>query len=121
MILLDTNILIVILKGNPQTTRQLNDLGGPLAISSITTMELIYGGRDKNEVQKLEKFIKLFHLIPLSETISVRAIKLVTRYAKSHTLDIPDAIIAATALDHQARLLTYNQKDFRFISDLELI
>ena len=121
MILLDTNILIEILKGNPETTQQLEVLGGPLAISSITAMELIYGARNKAEVQQLEKFMLLFQSLHLSSPISTRALKLITSYAKSHTLDIPDALIAATSLEHQARLFTYNQKDFRFIPHLALV
>jgi predicted nucleic acid-binding protein len=121
MILLDTNILIEILKGNPKTTQQLELLGGPLAISSITAMELIYGARNRAEVRQLEKFMLLFQSLHLSSPISTRALKLITSYAKSHTLDIPDALIAATSLEHQVRLFTYNQKDFRFIPDLELV
>ena len=121
MILLDTNILIEILKDNPKTMQQLELLGGPLAISSITAMELIYGARNKAEVRQLEKFMLLFQSLHLSRPISRRALKLITSYAKSHTLDIPDALIAATSLEHQVRLFTYNQKDFRFIPDLELV
>lgn len=125
MILLDTNILIDILKGHEQTQQKLTSLNDslsePLAISSITAMELVYGARNKTEVQRLEKFMQLFQMVHLTEVISARALKLITRYAKSHTLDIPDALIAATVLENQSRLFTYNQKDFRFISGLELI
>ena len=121
MILLDTNVLIEILKGNQQTTQQIETLGGPLAVSSITTMELVYGARNKAEVQRLDKFMRLFQSVHLNAAISIRALKLIMNYAKSHTLDIPDALIAATALEHQAQLFTYNQIDFRFIPNLELI
>ncbi len=45
---------------------------------------------------------------------------LVERYAKSHSLHIPDALIAATAICQKMELLTYNVKDFKFIKDINL-
>ncbi len=49
MILLDTNILIEILKNNRETIAQISQFEVPLVISSITAMELFYGARDKAE------------------------------------------------------------------------
>ncbi len=121
MILLDTNILIEMLKGDPVTGQRIGGLSDPLAISSISAMELMYGARNKAELQQLVKFITLFQMVHLSNEISTRALQLITAYAKSHTLDIPDALIAATALEHKARLFTYNLKDFRFIPDLLMV
>lgn len=37
-----------------------------------------------------------------------------------HKLALPDALIAATALEHDFNLLTLNWKDFRFITGLRL-
>jgi predicted nucleic acid-binding protein len=47
--------------------------------------------------------------------------ELIARYAKSHGLQIPDAIIAATALELSAPLLTFNTRDFKFIDGLSLV
>ena len=121
MILLDTNILIEILKDNSQTQKKIASLQAPFSISSITAMELIYGARNKQEVQKLQQFIQLFNQIHLNESISARALQLITDYAKSHMLDIRDALIAASAIEYHASLFTYNRKDFRFIPRLTLI
>lgn len=84
-------------------------------------MELIYGARNKQEVSKLEQFIAKFELITLNANISTIALKLITTFAKSHDLDIPDALIAATAIDQKLGLLTYNARDFRFITTLNLV
>ena len=121
MILLDTNILIEILKDNRKTIEQVQSLNQTLAISSITVMELYYGARNKTEVNKLEKFVSLFEIIHLNEAISSHATRLVKTYAKSHKLDIPDSLIAATALVSRVALLTYNTKDFKYIKRLELV
>ena len=121
MILLDTNVLIEILKNNQKTIQKVTAMSPPLGISSITAMELIYGARNKQEVVKLQKFINKFQLLHLEPAISVLGLKLITQFAKSHALDIPDALIAATAIQHKVRLFTYNTKDFKFISLIELV
>ena len=123
IVLLDTNILIEILKGNPETIASVESLHAELVLSSISVMELYYGAKNKAELRKLEKFVSLFRVVEIDETISSTATQLVKRYAKSHTLDIPDSLIAATALKlgSGCRLFTYNRKDFKFIEGLTLV
>lgn len=121
MILLDTNVLIEILKNNQHTIKQVSALTPPLAIFSITAMELMVGARNKKEIRLLTQFIAKFLIIHLDPVISHKALKLMTCFAKSHGLDIPDALISATALRKSAALLSYNSKDFHYIPDLELI
>lgn len=119
-IVLDTNILIEILKNNLQTLQDLQDLDAVFYISSITVMELYFGARDKAELSKLKKFAASFELIAIDADISHRATQLIEMYAKSHHLDIPDALIAASALVNKFRLMTYNKKDFKYIDGLSL-
>ena len=121
VILLDSNILIDILKGKKDTINKTQGFTLPLMISSITVMELMIGARNKQEITKLEKFIELFEIIHIDTNISNLAIQLIVKYAKSHTLDIPDSLIAATALVNRAQLFTYNKKDFQFIPKLDLM
>lgn len=120
-VILDTNILIEILKGEKRTIAKVESMERELCISSITAMELYYGALDKAEVRRLEKFVSLFTVIYPDETLSRKAMELVKRYAKSHSLDIPDSIIAATALTRNCELFTYNRKDFRYIEKLKLV
>ncbi len=121
MILLDSNVLIEILKGNQNTIDKVQSFNTTLAISSITVMELYYGALNKAELNKLEKFVSLFYIVQLNENISTQATKLVKNYAKSHTLDIPDSLIASTSLVGKYKLFTYNVKDFRYIKNIDLI
>lgn len=118
-IVLDTNILIEILKNNKNTIHEVEQYSVHY-ISIISTMELFYGAFNKAELQKLKKFIELFNIIPLDEKISTIAVDLVYKYAKSHSLDIPDSLIAATAINVKLPLLSYNKKDFKFIENLNL-
>ena len=56
MILCDTNILIEFYKGNSVIIAELHKIGLPdLAVSVITTGELLYGARDKSELLKIQK------------------------------------------------------------------
>ena len=71
--------------------------------------------------KKIEKFLSLFKVIHLSREISTKSIRLIQTYAKSHHLDIPDSLIASTALVENYKLLTYNIKDFKYIKDLDLL
>jgi len=45
---------------------------------------------------------------------------MIERYAKSHCLHIPDALIAATAICRGMQLLTFNLKDFKFVEGIRL-
>ena len=121
MILLDTNVLIEILKGNQTTIKKIEEFNTTLCISSITVMELYYGAINKAEVKKLEKFMGLFMVIQINSKISKRSIELVKTYAKSHSLDIPDSLIASTSLEKNHTLFTYNTKDFKYISSIKLV
>ena len=47
MIILDTNVLIEILKDKQATLDRINALQAPFSISSITAMELMYGAKNK--------------------------------------------------------------------------
>ena len=121
MILLDTNILIQILKGDARTVEQVESFSETLCISSISAMELYYGAWDKAETRKIEKFLSLFDTIHINKEISQKATVLIQTYAKSHNLDIPDSLIAATAIVSNYKLMTYNVKDFKFIENLTLL
>ena len=121
MILCDTNILIEFYKDTQHVIDELHHIGQQqLAISSITSAELYYGAINKEELQKIKRHLSLLHLFPLNTEISSVFIELMEKYSLSHKLSIPDALIASTALVYKTELYTFNVKDFRFISGLEL-
>jgi len=121
MIILDTNIIIELLKGNVETKKLLESINEKdFAISIITGMELYYGAINKKELNKIKKFLENFDLLPINEEISKIGLNLIEKYSKSHGLEIPDALIAATSIYHDIPLLTYNKKDFQYIEELKL-
>lgn len=84
-------------------------------------MELLIGCRNAGELQKIGRFLQPFEVVRLNEAISDQAIVLLKHYRLSHGLLIPDALIAATSLVTGAALLTKNQRDYRFILNLNLL
>ena len=120
-VVLDTNILIEILKGNQKIISKLEHLDITYCISSITAMELFYGALNKQELLKLKKFITLFEVIQLNEKISIISTDLIFKYSKSHNLAIADSLIASTCISENISLYTLNLKDFKFIQDLNLL
>ena len=60
------------------------------------------------------------YLVDFDQAVSRRTISLIRDYSKSHGLLFADAVIAATCLENNLKLITLNEKDFRFIDGLEL-
>lgn len=122
LLLVDTDILIDVSKNIATAVNRLikEEQNHSLGISTITKMELIVGCRNKSELRIVDKFLNRFELIKIDDEINDVAISLLKIYRLSHGLLIADAFIAATAVAHQAMLLTKNQKDFKFIEGLKM-
>ncbi|MBW6487234.1 MAG: type II toxin-antitoxin system VapC family toxin [Syntrophobacterales bacterium] len=121
MILCDTNIIIEALKNNPVVIRTIEKIGlERIAVSVVTVMELYYGALHKAELKKIKRHLSSIRILQIDEAISVAASELIERYAKSHGLQIPDALIAATSINHGLKLYTGNKKDFIYIENVSL-
>ncbi len=121
MILCDTDIFIEAFKNNTLATGSLRRIGFQnIALSAITLMELYFGALNKRELAKIKSRLQKLEIINLDQKITETAINMIERYAKSHGLHIPDALIAATAICRGMQLLTYNVKDFKFVEGIRL-
>jgi len=121
--IVDSDILIDAGRGETNSINCLSRLEktSVLAVSNITQLELIVGCRNKTELKDLEKFLNRYQILKITEQISDRAVDLLKQYFLSQGLLIADGLIAATALIHDEALITKNQRDFRFIADLNLL
>jgi predicted nucleic acid-binding protein len=119
--LIDSDVLIWHLRGLPQATQRLDQLD-TLTLSAVTWLELLQGMRNRTEMQAVQKSLALRHAkqLPLTPAITERAIALMETLTLSHGLQMGDALIAATALEHQLTLLTGNAKHFSAIENLKL-
>ena len=121
MILCDTNVIIEVLKKNLTVIQSIEKIGlDKIAISVVTAMELYYGALNKAELKKIKLHLSSIRIFHIDEEISIIASELIERYAKSHGLQIPDALITATSLNQAIKLYTGNKKDFVFIEKISL-
>jgi predicted nucleic acid-binding protein len=120
-ILVDTDVLIWHLRGHPNATRRLDELD-TLTLSAVSYLEVLQGMRNKAELLAVQKMLdkRSATLLPITEAITRRAIELMEAITLSHGLQMGDALIAATALDHQLPVLTGNVKHFGAISALKI-
>jgi predicted nucleic acid-binding protein len=115
MIILDSNIFIYLANG--MLDRKVI-IDKDISHASITKIESLGFSRiHVNELLLLEVLFSESYDLPLTEGIVERAIKL--RQAKSMSLG--DALIAATALEHDYELWTANIDDFIRIEDLRIL
>jgi len=122
-ILVDSTILIDFSRGHGEAIEFLDHArknNGGMAISVISSMELIVGCRDKVDLQKTQKFLSEFEIIDISIPISRKAYQLIIQYSKSHGLVIPDAFIAGTALEENLKLVTSNVRHFEMVSGITI-
>ncbi|MBY0479480.1 MAG: type II toxin-antitoxin system VapC family toxin [Chitinophagaceae bacterium] len=120
LVLCDSNIMIDVYRGQEAIIKQVAALGKDrFVISAVSAAEVLFGARNKSELQKIKKDIANIQVLEVNEEISSLFVQLVSDYTLSHKLAIPDAIIAATALTYKLPLFTHNQKDFRFITGIK--
>lgn len=117
--LLDTNIVSKLLTGDVDLKSSLT--GKKVCISTIIYIELIQGAIKKHYRESLKKRISTIHCYPLTPEISNLGIELIDKYSASEGLFLPDGLIAATAIEHELTLVTFNIKDFKFIKGLTVI
>jgi len=78
LILVDTNILIDVFRGNKNTKIDLDAIEGNIAISVITAMELYRGCKTNKRKAELSQQLKAYKIIHIDEVISEKALQLLT-------------------------------------------
>ena len=120
MIILDTDILIWVLRGNVEIKEKLekavNETDGSLYITPIQIAE-IYAGMRKSEENITKGFLNSFNIIPIDAEIGRLAGKFINQYRKSHSVEIADAIIAAASIVNSFKLWTLNKKHYPMIEE----
>ena len=119
--LIDTDVVIWYFRGNRQAAARLDKMA-EFSLSAVTYIELVQGLRNKQELRLLRAGLRDWNatIVPIEETISNKAMFYVEQYFHSHSLQLADALIAATAVTHGLPLLTANAKHYRMVADLTL-
>lgn len=121
-ILIDTSVLIDHLRGGTTWRRVVNETkeDTKLFVPTIVFFELFSGKSTKEPtiVSKINRLLSNFQRVDLTEEIAVQAGQLARDMKR--TIQAPDYIIAASALDLGAKVLTLNKKHFEQIPNLNL-
>lgn len=109
-VLVDSDVLVDHLRGHRRLVR------GPdeLHVSVVTRGEL-FSGRGAEE-RTIRRLLEAMENVPVDVAIAERA----GRIRRSSGVRQPDALIAATALEHRLTLVTRNVRDFTPIRGLRV-
>ena len=119
--IIDTDVLIWYMKGN-EKAYEVIDRSNTLFISVVTYIELVQGMRNKTELVNLRKALAGWnaHILYLSEEISAKAMFYVEQHYLSHSIQLADALIGATAIAYGYPLLTANDKHYKVLKDVQI-
>ena len=114
-ILIDSDVLIEVSRQRDEPILHrwfaLSDASDSILCSPVTVAEIWYGGRP-SEQSVLEALFRAILCVPIGYEIGHRAGQYLARFSKSHSLELGDALIAATASIHGAALWTRNRKHY---------
>lgn len=113
MYLIDTNVLIWILRGRSEYVHWFTSLGDqPQFLSTITIAE-IYKNIFPVELTRTEELLDEFNVLDVTAVIAKQSGLYWQQFSKRYkNLHILDCIIAATAREHNLELITLNKKHF---------
>ncbi len=120
MILLDTDVMVDILRGYEPAREWLNS-ARDIAVPGIVAMELIQGCQNAKEQRQLEKALSGYALYWPNEDDCNRALTSFTGHHLSDHIGLLDALIAETAIGVNAELATFNVKHYRALRGLKTI
>jgi predicted nucleic acid-binding protein len=113
-VLLDSDVIIEILRGNEQIAASLLALeraGVPTSCTAISFAE-IYAGLRRGEEPVTEEFFEARGEVVLDARTGRQAGTYLARYRRSHGLELADALIAAAATTAGLRLWTLNRRHY---------
>ncbi len=114
-VLVDSDILIEVLRARDQVVLgrwgELERSDVPLLCSPVTVAEIWHGAR-ASEHAALEALFGAIRCVLIDFEIGQRAGDYLQRFARSHHLELGDALIAATASIHNLELWTRNRRHY---------
>lgn len=115
----DTNVFSKIFKGDSKIKSFVESLDA--VIDTTVYIECLQGSKSNQEKRFIKSYLSNFPILLITPKISERAIILIDGYSNSFGLFLPDALIAATALENDLMVVTYNIDDFKFIDGLKYV
>ncbi len=106
---LDTNAIVALLQGNSQLIELLQNADW-IGVSVISQIEfLAFSGLSQDDRQLFQQFLQRVEIIGLVASDAV-LIEKITQIRLQYRLKLPDAVIAAMAIQNSASLVTADQE-----------
>lgn len=122
--LLDTNVIIEVLRGNDEIITKIENVGQENCfISEITIAELLYGavrGNNPKNFLDVERIEQEFEVLPVRPSFMQYAVVRNKLRQKGTPIDHMDLFIASVAIHNNMTLVTHNTKHFLRIEGLSL-
>ena len=114
-ILVDSDVLVEVSRARDHALlirwNELTQSDMTVSFSPVTVAELWHGAWP-HEYRTLEALFAALNCVPIDTKIGIRAGAYLRQYAKSHRVELGDALIAATASIHNLKLWTRNRKHY---------
>jgi len=122
--LIDSNIIIYTIKGDEKAVAYMEQLYADQSkdfLCSVITEAELFSTTISEQVQKnIEGVLSEAEIVEVSSDIARKAGEIRAKgYDKGYKINLPDAIIAATAIVENAIVVTNNMADFRKVSQIE--
>jgi predicted nucleic acid-binding protein len=116
--LLDTCLIIDYLRDRKDAIEFVGRLNGRPFVSVVTAAELYAGARTSAEHHQIEELLTQFLVCEVNLQIAELGGLYCRQYTRSHGVEIPDALIGATAGVHGLTLVTRNVKHFPMLENV---
>ena len=117
MLLFDTSAIIELIKGNSKLEKYLDE---PVVVSTITIHELYYGANNSKNfdqnMHSVRQTLENVGYVEVKNNIAIIAAQIRAKLAKNgKEKALADILIAATAVDEELELITFD-RDFEEIA-----
>jgi predicted nucleic acid-binding protein len=124
MVVVDTDILIWILRGDEKIKRRFTNLvienKGFVFITPIQIAEIFAGVREK-EMKRTKNFLESFNIIDIDKQIGETAGQFIFKYGKTDDVAMADALIGASAKLSGFKLWTLNKRHYPMFENKEFV
>jgi predicted nucleic acid-binding protein len=117
-ILVDTEVLVDYLREYPPAVEYLESRREDLSTSAVVVAELHAGVREGKERTALSMLLSLFEVIPIDAELAECGGLLRRDFGPKHGTGLADALIAASAQQSGAELVTLNAKHFPMLQNV---
>lgn len=122
MLLLDTDVMVDLLRGFPPAVAWLQSAASEqVGVPGYVAMELIQGCRDRQEQRVVEAELRKVEVLWPKAASCNRALSTFAQFHLSHGVGLLDALIAELAKELDVPLSTFNEKHYKPIPDLQTV